>query len=100
MDDAGWHANFAGRSCGSAAELCPACSLMEIVHDRFETFRHKFGREPLPDKPLFFDPEADSPVQANPIQVHAQLADACLKLGVGLSMLTSFWNLNLAEDTV
>lgn len=91
-----WHTPFTGQSCDS--ELCPACSLMEVVSERFESFRHKFGRDPLPDEPLFFDPGADSPIQASPLQVHAQLADACQKTGVGLSMLTSFWN--LTEDTI
>lgn len=96
MNETAWHMPFEDQSCGS--RLCPACSLMEVVHHRFAIFRQKFGRDPLPDEPLFFDPEADSPVQASPLQVHAQLADACSKTGVGLSMLTNFWN--LAEDTV
>ena len=98
MDDTAWHTPFKGHSCGAASELCPACSLMEVVKHRFGVFRLKFGRDPLPDEPLFFDPGADSPVQASPVQVGAQLADACRETGVGLSMLTSFWN--LAEDAV
>jgi hypothetical protein len=96
MDDTEWHTTFSDQKCGY--EMCPTCSLMEVVSHRFGIFRLKFGREPLPDEPLFFDPEADCPVQASPIQVHAQLADACRETGIGLSMLTSF--LNLAEDTV
>ncbi len=98
MEDSGWHVTFGHRLCSTAAEICPACSLMEVVQHRFGIFRKKFGRDPLPDEPLFFDPEAELPVQASPIQVHAQLADACRKTGVGLSELTSFWN--LAEDTL
>ncbi|HTW86583.1 MAG TPA: hypothetical protein VMD75_01130 [Candidatus Binataceae bacterium] len=98
MDNTAWHADSTGGLCDSAMDLCPACSLMEVVHHRFATFRNKFGRDPLPDEPLFFDPEADSPVQASPIQVQTQLADACREMGVAMSMLMSFWN--LAEDTV
>lgn len=98
MDDSLWHVPFRHKSCGHGADLCPACSLMEVVNHRFGIFRQKFGRDPLPDEPLFFDPEADLPVQASPLQVHAQLADACRETGVGPSELTNFWN--LAEDTV
>jgi hypothetical protein len=98
MDDSAWHKPFTGSCCDPGSELCPACSLMEVVQHRFATFRGKFGRDPLPNEPLFFDPEADSPVQASPIQVNAQLAEACRETGVGLSALTNFWN--LAEDTV
>lgn len=98
MSDGGWHVSFRDKSCSPGSELCPACSLMEVVHHRFEVFREKFGRDPLPDEPLFFDPEAKLPVQASPLQVHQQLVDACRETGVVLSDLSNFWN--LAEDTL
>lgn len=71
-------------------------ALLSIAAVRFQAFRDRFGREPLQDEPLFFDPEADSPVEANPSQVHAQLLDACRAMGVAPSMLENFWN--LAQD--
>ncbi len=98
MDNSAWHKPFEGQWCDARSEICPACSLMEVVHHRFEVFRSKFGRDPLPDEPLFFHPEAKLPIPASPLQVHARLADACRITGVGLSELTSFWN--LAEDQV
>jgi len=97
MNRSAWHTTFEGW-CGVGSQICPACSLMEVVAHRFEVFRDKFGRDPMPDEPLFFDPESELPVQASPLQVHAQLADACRVKGVGLSNLTRFWNLN--EDQV
>ncbi len=33
----------------------------ELIHRQLEAFRQKFGREPGPDDPIFFDPEADTP---------------------------------------
>ena len=33
----------------------------EILERQCEAFRKKFGREPGPDDPLFFDPRADHP---------------------------------------
>lgn len=38
---------------------------LEAIEHQFAAFRKKFGREPGPNDPLFFDPEADSP-QAYP----------------------------------
>src|SRR6266478_1420684 len=66
-------------------------ALLQIASVRYQAFRVRFGRDPFPNEPLFFSPEADSPVEANPFQVHAQLADACRETGVTLSMLASFW---------
>jgi hypothetical protein len=86
------------KASDAGSQTCPACSLMEVVHYRFEVFRSKFGRDPLPNEPLFFDPEAAVPIQASPLQVHTQLADACRVTGVGFTALTNFWN--LAEDQV
>ena len=71
-------------------------ALLRVASARFEAFRERFGREPLLDEPLFFDPEADSPVPASAVQMSAQLAEACRKTGVAPSMLTNFWS--LAQD--
>ncbi|CAM5741411.1 hypothetical protein [Streptomyces afghaniensis 772] [Streptomyces afghaniensis] len=37
--------------------------LMEGLEGQLEAFREKFGREPGPGDPLFFDPEADEPTR-------------------------------------
>jgi hypothetical protein len=80
--------------------ICPQNSLesalLSVASLRYEAFRVRFGREPLPDEPLFFNPEADSPVGASPSQIRVQLADACREIGVAPSLLTNFWN--LAQD--
>jgi len=34
---------------------------MDAINHQLEAFRMKFGREPGPDDPLFFDPDADEP---------------------------------------
>ncbi|HVB81647.1 MAG TPA: hypothetical protein VNE82_17075 [Candidatus Binataceae bacterium] len=81
----------------SAPQTDVESALMSIAAVRFDAFRDHFGREPLQDEPLFFDPEADSPVEANPSQAHAQLLDACRAMGVAPSMLENFWNLAQAD---
>jgi integrase len=35
----------------------------EAIKRQFAAFREKFGREPGPDDPVFFDPVADTPIQ-------------------------------------
>ena len=84
------------RGHGSGPQTSLESVLLSVASIRFEAFRDRFGREPLPDEPLFFDPDADSPVQASPVQVRAQIADACRETGVAPSMLSNFWN--LAQD--
>lgn len=32
-----------------------------VVEDQFRRFREKFGRDPGPDDPVFFDPDCDQP---------------------------------------
>jgi hypothetical protein len=60
--------------------------LLSVASIRLKAFRARFGREPLSDEPLFFNAEADSPVQACPAQVRAQVIDACREAGVPLSI--------------
>jgi hypothetical protein len=47
----------------------------EILRDQRKKFIEKFGREPGPDDPVFFDAKASTPVSFPP----KQLADATLK---------------------
>ena len=35
--------------------------LSEALQSQFDAFKQKFGREPGPDDPIFFDPDADQP---------------------------------------
>jgi len=34
---------------------------MDMMQQQLQAFREKFGREPGPDDPIFFDPDADTP---------------------------------------
>jgi len=40
----------------------------ETIACQLEAFRKKFGRDPCPDDPIFFDPDANEPVPLNPQQ--------------------------------
>jgi hypothetical protein len=47
-----------------------------------ESFRKKFGRDPGPHDPVFFDPDADVPRQMDPEKLHRTMADAARRAGV------------------
>jgi hypothetical protein len=67
-----------GRPIELTAEVEP------LVRELYRRFCKKFGREPTTEDPLFFDPDADSPVPLPPAKLHelwAQLSDAMLSRG-------------------
>lgn len=84
------------RDPGACPQTSLQSALLSIASVRFEAFRERFGREPLPDEPLFFNPEADSPMGASPSQLSVQLAEACREIGVAPSLFANFWD--LAQD--
>jgi hypothetical protein len=49
--------------------------IKRLLRDQRKKFIKKFGREPGPDDPVFFDPEASEPLLLN----QKQLEDASLK---------------------
>src|SRR5277367_5452959 len=55
-----------------------AAALLRISKLRFQLFRARFGRDPYPDEPLFFDPSNDVPVVAEVSQMWTQVMDAAV----------------------
>ncbi|MEU6978651.1 hypothetical protein [Streptomyces sp. NPDC046371] len=45
------------------------------LEGQLEAFREKFGREPEPNDPLFFDPDADEPTRITPERFDGMLLD-------------------------
>ncbi len=50
--------------------------MMKVIQERFRCFRLAFGRDPMPDEPLFFAEGARSPEMATPGEVTRQLLKA------------------------
>lgn len=50
--------------------------MAEILEKQREAFRAKFGREPGPDDPIFFDPEADEPRSFDDAKVSRAMVSA------------------------
>ncbi|MCX6633582.1 MAG: hypothetical protein NT090_00580 [Acidobacteria bacterium] len=61
--------------------------------DQFRLFREKFGREPGPDDPVFFDPDADTPQFCGPEatdRVTDQMVEAMSAAGVRPEAIYAF----------
>ena len=51
-------------------------AMLKIARVRYEIFRARFGRDPGPDDPLFFDSTKDHPVVAGESEMCSQIVDA------------------------
>jgi hypothetical protein len=54
---------------------------LAALERQLEAFRRKFGREPGPNDPVFFDPDADVPVPMDMDKMEAAALDAMLQAG-------------------
>jgi hypothetical protein len=62
------------RHGGSLRERLP--SPEKVMREQLKAFRKKFGRDPLPHEPVFFDPNEDEPT---PIRLE-EVQEACMTL--------------------
>jgi hypothetical protein len=47
-----------------------------------EAFRRKFGRDPGPNDPVFFDPDADTPLPISQQRIESELVEAARRSGL------------------
>jgi hypothetical protein len=52
------------------------------LEEQLQAFRAKFGRDPGPEDPLFFDPDADEPRPLNRVAIEAGMVAAMERTGV------------------
>ncbi len=65
---------------GRAVPMSP--EVQRAMEDQFQRFREKFGRDPGPDDPVFFDPDADTPQELDGDRVVSEIVDAMVKAGI------------------
>lgn len=70
--------------------LPSADELQTILLAQRDAFRQKFGREPGPDDPVFFDPAADRPAPMNDEVVDQWLLEALQKAGVDRALIHAY----------
>jgi hypothetical protein len=51
-------------------------AMLKIARLRYQIFRDRFGRDPGPDDPLFFDSRRNEPVVAEANEMCSQIMDA------------------------
>lgn len=65
-----------GRRIGSRHGNDIGMVMLKIARMRYQIFRDRFGREPGPDEPLFFDSKQCEPVLAGATEMCSQIRDA------------------------
>lgn len=68
-------------------------ALIKVAIYRFGMFREKFGRDPGPNEPLFFDPSSDHPVEAADVELRCQVVETARSAGVDPDMVLRFLKL-------
>ena len=71
-----------------------AIATLQVFRMRYRAFFERFGRDPEPDEPLFFDPTQDRPVPPEPGVIRAQVLAAAAAAGVDGRMVLSFMRLD------
>ena len=64
-----------------------------------QLFKEKFGREPGPGDPVFFDPDADTPQKINEEHVDKAIIEAMVKAGMDPSYIYAYKKTGLLVTT-
>ena len=62
----------------------------DAIACQLEAFRKKFGRDPGPDDPIFFDPSAKDPVPLNPQQYEQDMIETMAQAGINPAFIYAF----------
>lgn len=63
-------------------DLPPEQMIPYILEHQREDFRKKFGRDPGPGDPIFFDPDADEPRPIDPEKLERDMIEIMARAGV------------------
>ena len=74
--------NLVANSPCTPSQPCPKCALILVIRYRFKVFRERFGREPRPTEPLFFDASKKPPVKASLSDAREQIESGAIAVGV------------------
>jgi hypothetical protein len=57
---------------------------------QLKDFRHKFGRDPKPGEPVFFDPDKDEPTPLDPGKLEADMLEVLRKTGTAPQIIYAY----------
>ena len=60
------------------------------IEHQLEAFRAKFGREPRPDDPIFFDPDAEEPTPISDRRYEQAMIDAMVAADIPPELIYAF----------
>ena len=78
-------AYFKRRKKGESKSIPMNAEVQRSIEERLRRFREKFGREPGPEDPIFFDPDADTPQplsKAQQVEMMNQTLSAASRAGI------------------
>ena len=67
-----------------------AIATLEVFRMRYKAFYARFGRDPEPDEPLFFDPEQELPVAPDSAVIRSQIIAAAAEARVDSGLVLDF----------
>jgi integrase len=73
---------FIGKTSPSARSRPISVEVAEALANQIEAFRQKFGREMGPNDPLFFDPDAETPLPISEEQITRDVTEAMHLAGI------------------
>ena len=103
-------AYFKRRKKGASKAVPLNAEAQRLIQQRRRKFREKFGREPRPEDPLFFDPDAEIPQpisEAQQDESMAQILSAAGRAGIRPELIYAMkktgrmvtqWNQDLLTD--
>ncbi len=71
----------------------------ESLKKQHKMFVEKFGREPGPDDPIFFDPDYDVPTPLTSSKLRSELTKAAHKAGLDVDRVLSAFGFEEEEGT-
>ena len=72
--------------------------LAEGLEQQLEAFRKKFGREPGPGDPVFFDPDADEPKRLDPARMHRDVMEHLIQFGLAADKIYAYGKTGFLMD--
>ena len=94
--------NLVANSPCTPSQPCPKCALILVIRYRFKVFRERFGREPRPTEPLFFDASKKPPVKASLSDAREQIESGAIAVGVDPAPVLQFLQLDssISDDRI
>jgi hypothetical protein len=62
----------------------------ETIKKQMQRFKEKFGRDPGPDDPLYFDPDKETPEAMTDEKVKKILVESMMSVGIDLAIIYAY----------